>query len=441
MSFAPVLALLATLLSVDASSLKKDFHVGYKGWNGLSEWKRLAEDLGCPIHVRKTLDWASLDGQDVLFVVHPETELQPEAFVAFLSAGGRAILADDFGKSEKVLAALGIHRQEGPLPKGTRFYRPDQNVPVALPTRMTPLGQATRELLGNHSAFFESSLPATYSFAPGAALVIEGVVGHGRFVAVADGSVFINNMLELPGNREFAAHLLVNLCRLQQDRLLLLHSSFSQMGVPPASLPGAPTSDSGHDLPDKWNRALGGANHHILRTLKGRIGEDGPSAVSLLGLLFCTASLLLLLRYLPLPGQTQDAGFAQPPKPPDTGLFASIQRYAGGAGQVTWGFVYPATLIREEFLFRLSQLVSMDGFSDGNPVEPKWVATTLRERVSDRAGRLGEKLWKNLRMLREDGPASNPLQLLRTRISKRKLLDCYALATELFQEMDSRTQK
>ena len=423
-------------LASDVSSHGRDFHVGHKGWNGLSELRRLADDLGCPMQVRRTLDWSSIDGQDVLLLLHPLTELDEAATVAYLSAGGRVILADDFGTSTRVLEKVGIHRQSEPWPAGVRFYRPDHSLPIATPARATSLGKAASELLANHSSYFVSGLPATYAFAPGAALVIEANVGHGRLVAIADPSLFINNMLELPGNREFAAHLIVDICRLQQDRLVVVTGPFGQHGTPPAALMGAPTTDSGHDLPDKLNRALGGANLNIQQTLKGRGKPDDPDVITLIGLLFCVGSLLLFLKYLPLPGQPQDSAFAQPPRPPDTGLFASVQRYAGGAGQVTWGFIYPATLIREELLLRLSPYLSALSQADGSPIDPKQLRAVLSEKVSPHAGELGFKLWKGLRTLRDGQSASHPTQLLRTQISERKLDEWYKLATALFAELD-----
>ena len=313
-----LLAALATGSATDGVSLGRDFHVGHKGWNGLSELKRLADDLGCPLQVRRTLDWSSLDGQDVLIVLHPETELWDSATTAYLAAGGRMVIADDFGKSEKVLDSVGIHRKPRAGQRECVSIGRIRAAGGAARSRDIT-GKATSELPGNHSSYFSSSPPATYAFAPGASLVIEANVGHGRLVAIADASVFINNMPELPGNREFAAHLIVDLCRLQQDHLVLLYGPFAQFGTPPAAL-RAPTSDSGHDVPDKLNRALGGANLNIQQTIKGRGKIDDPDAVTLLGLLFCVGSLLLFLRYLPLPGQGQDAGFAQPARPPDTGL-------------------------------------------------------------------------------------------------------------------------
>ena len=66
--------------------------------------------------------------------------------------------------------------------------------------------------MANHPAALQTRLPATYAFSPGQALVVEGKVGKGRFVALANPSVLINNMAELPDNQAFARALLAELC-------------------------------------------------------------------------------------------------------------------------------------------------------------------------------------------------------------------------------------
>lgn len=437
MTFLVSVALFATLSSTDTSSLGRDFHVGYKGWNGLSEFKRLADDLGCPLQTRRSLDWSNLDGQDVLVIVHPETDVSAEAARAFLSAGGRLVLADDYGNSAPVLSALGIQRMANSFPAETKFYRPQQNLPLAFPTRATPLGKSSRELLANHASYFSTGWPATFSFAPGAALVVEGTVGHGRFVAVSDASIFINNMLEFAGNREFAAHLIVDMCRLHQDRMLVVSGVFPQFGVPPAFLPGAPTTHSGHAVFDLWNRALGGANQHIQQALKGRHDAGDLTVVVMAGLFFCAASVLLLLRYLPLPLQPADDGFARPPKSPDTGLFSSVNRYAKGQDLGFWGFSYPAMLIREEFFFRISRYLPKQ-LADGEVLSPETVREALLHHVSHRAGELGHQLWKRVQTLRDDNsPNHRPW---RTRVSSRQFGQLYALAKAIFSEIDEQAK-
>src|SRR5579883_1976714 len=82
---------------IDAADLGRDYQVGHQGWNGLSELAALAGGLGCPVEARGALEWDALGGRDVLFFVYPETAPAPEALLGFLAAGGRMVLADDFG--------------------------------------------------------------------------------------------------------------------------------------------------------------------------------------------------------------------------------------------------------------------------------------------------------------------------------------------------------
>lgn len=437
---APLL-LLASLLAAggfDATSVGRDYHVSHKGWNGLSDFATLAGDLGCPTEVRRTLDWSTLDGQDVLFVLHPEVALDEENLLAFLAAGGRIVLADDYGRGGPALARLGIARHTGPLPPGTPRYRDGQDLPIAAPARSTALGRAATELVANHTAFFTSALPATYAFSPGAGLVIEATMQRGRVVAVADPSVFINNMLQLPSNRDFAARLVLDLCRLQRDHLVLLYGAFTQRGTTPAVLLGAPSAEGLLDAADGWNRALGGANLHIQETLRQRARAGEMDVLLLIGLVFCVGSLLLLLRYLPMPATPQDVGFAQPRRPPETGLFASIHRYAGGAGQaVAWGYVYPATILREEVRERLIEHLAAIPRRTSGPAEPspEEVERTVAQRVSRRAGELAGALWRELRVLDQRPTTSSPRELVQIYVSEKKLRRWHAQASELFTEL------
>jgi hypothetical protein len=441
-----LLAATASGLSDDAVSVGRDFHVGYKGWNGLSDFATLSSDLGCPVDVRRALDYSALDGQDVLFFLHPEAALDENNLLSFLSAGGRVVIADDYGQSAGVLARLGITRRSGGFPPGTAHYRDGQDLPLAVPVRATPLGRAASELVGNHAAYFTSGLPATYAFAAGAALVIEASLQRGRLVAIADSSLFINNMLQLPGNRDFAARLILDICRQHRDHLVLLYGTFTQRGNTPAVLSGAPSGDGVSDLPDQWNRALAGANLHIQQTLKRKSAFGEMDVVVIMGLVFSVAALLLLVRYLPMPTPPQDGGFAQPPRPPDNGFLASIARYAGGSGPtgqpVSWGYNYPATLVREEVLARLSPALVQARTPHGDLARPEEltpaaVQALVSAQWSAAAGRQAATLWRELRVL----PASRPRRGERdvaARISEKKLQRLYDLATSLFAELDKK---
>ncbi len=427
----------------DAVSVGRDFHIGHKGWNGLSDFATLAADLGCPMDVRRTLDYGALDGQDVLLFLHPETALDESNLLSFLSAGGRVILADDYGMGAAALGKLGISRRSGNLPPGTRRYRDGQELPIAVPARGTALGRSAAELVGNHSAFFSSALPPTYAFAPGAALVIEATIQRGRLVAIADPSIFINNMLQLTGNREFAARLVLDICRQQRDRLVVLYGPFLQRGTTPAVLSGAPSADGVSDLPEYWNRSLAGANLHILQTLKRKSALGDMDVVVVVGLIFSVAALLLLVRYLPMPKPPQDGSFAQPPAPPDNGLLASIRRYAGGSEHpVSWGYVYPATLIREEVLARLGPALAAARGKHGEaqrPEEltPEGVQSLVAAQHNPAAARLAQTLWREFRVLQSARPRPSRREVP-THISSKRLQRFFNLATALFAELDKK---
>ena len=147
------------------------------------------------------------------------------------------------------------------------------------------------------------------------------------------------------------------------------------------------------------------------------------------------------MRYLPTVTPTQDERFAQPPRPPETGLHASIVRYMLGAGQaVRWGYVYPATLLREEILTRLEPLLTDEGA--GSPIDPaptiEQIATRVGQRTSPRAAELTRTLLSDLRRLdrgqKNVGGTSHPST---AHISSSQLLRWHQQATELFAELQA----
>jgi hypothetical protein len=100
------------------------------------------------------------------------------------------------------------------------MHEPGRNNPHAL--RHNPqllvatalLGHALADgvagLVTNHpQVLYHPDLTPVFSLAGAqGAIVLSGAVGKGRLVAISDASIFINNMLEFPGNRAFAINLL-----------------------------------------------------------------------------------------------------------------------------------------------------------------------------------------------------------------------------------------
>lgn len=459
--FLPVLVL--SLLGARASAgappdetFGRDYQIGNPGWNGLSDFAALARGLGCPVEARQALDWEALEGQDILFFLYPESAPAEHHVLAFLSAAGRLVLADDFGQGGPALRALGITLRAGADAANganARRYRDNPALPIAVPLRATSLGRAAMELVANHPAVFESALQPTYAFGPGhgEGLVIEGALAGGRFVAIADPSLFINNMLQLAGNRDFAARLVLDLCRPQKDRLLLFHGPFSQRGTPRPVLAGTPPRTLGRgesrgdfaETAERWNRALAGANLHIQETLQRKDLSGRMDVALLIGLLLTFAALLLVLRYLPLSAAPHDASFAQAPAgssaggAPQLGLFASVQRYSRRG--VPWGYIYPAALIREEVLLRLSpHLSALPRFGDLDTVRPAQVEALIAERVGAAAGRAAAALWREFRSIPGKSTVQGGERMAGLFLSERRMARLYRLAATLFAELQRR---
>ena len=236
---------------------EEDYRPDSSAWNGLSRFLAEATAAGCAVSPATTLDWARLGPRDVLFFVYPLSPVDPDALGDFLSRGGRALLADDFGAAGPALDALQLHRGAARL-EGVLREPGHPELPVARVALLTALGRSTPRLVTNHPAVFETSLPATFALSPAQAIVVEGGVGRGHFIALADPSVLINNMMELEGNAAFARGLLGELCLpgADGDRVHLFTGAFR--AVTPQAHPTAPRAGLGrfNDLLATQNRAI-----------------------------------------------------------------------------------------------------------------------------------------------------------------------------------------
>jgi hypothetical protein len=190
--------------------------------------------------------WDELQPIDAVLVLHPEHELDYREVEAFLEAGGRLALLDDYGKGDALLRQFRIHRVRAPLePRGP--LRGNPNLPIAVPPagapRPHPLVEGVDRVVTNHPTGLETDrelrlttvleLPAATEAATAFALI--GVIGDakrcglvsdaadeaapgplatgrcGRLFAMGDPSAVMNSMLRYPGNRAFAARLIAYL--------------------------------------------------------------------------------------------------------------------------------------------------------------------------------------------------------------------------------------
>src|SRR3954462_15321431 len=98
-------ALMALSMAQGPSAHAGPFEVRDNGWEGGSELLELARsELGgvqvIPVSV---LDRSALRPEDALLLLHPDHPLSGDKLAAFLGAGGRVAVVDDFGAGDKIL--------------------------------------------------------------------------------------------------------------------------------------------------------------------------------------------------------------------------------------------------------------------------------------------------------------------------------------------------
>lgn len=207
-----------------AAASEPDFSAAEEGWQGLSEFTRLAADSLGPerLKVVAQIDYSTLAPGDALVVLHPEVELDSRSLTAFLAAGGRLALFDDFGLGTSFFRTFGIERV--PAPPDARFsLRGDPDLAIATPFEETvagarigrhPMLGGIDQVVTNHPRALEHPdltplLGIEKNDGTLVPILVTGVIaGRGRLVAGSDPSIFINLMLRYPGNRKLASGLL-----------------------------------------------------------------------------------------------------------------------------------------------------------------------------------------------------------------------------------------
>lgn len=215
-------ALLLALHAKTAGAAPFDF--ADTSWEGTSELLALArERLGNDrVRIVARLDYSELSPRDGILLLHPEVEPDYGELSAFLAAGGRLALLDDYGLGDRLLARYQIHRVQAPL-RPELALRGKPHLAIAIPAVQTVAGQEqnrhpivanVERLVTNHPTALTNpkltpvlTIPAIGE--PDATLAVTGVIaGRGRLFAMGDPSPVINLMLRYPGNRTFAAGLI-----------------------------------------------------------------------------------------------------------------------------------------------------------------------------------------------------------------------------------------
>jgi hypothetical protein len=182
-------------------------------WEGLSQFVRMAQaELGPQrVVVASTLDLHDLRREDGVILVHPEHFVDSDELSAFMRAGGRLVLLDDYGEGDGLLARFGIRRV--PLPaRPAEMLRGNPSLAIAEPASAHPAVRDIARVVTNHATGLEHPalspvLVVRGDGEPDVLLAVAGAVGHGRLLAIGDASLGINAMLRYPGNRMLCASL------------------------------------------------------------------------------------------------------------------------------------------------------------------------------------------------------------------------------------------
>lgn len=228
------------------------FDLNDASWEGCLDLLELArKELGAErVIVTSELDWAELDEDDGVLVLHPTVAVDAEEATAFMKQGGRLAVVDDYGEGEKLLKPFDIERRSLPS-RPTRYLRDRPAFAVAEPVH----DKSGSELLGLHPTVVNIESGVVLNHGTGLrhpdltpvlevrrdsgkpiAVAVAGQVESGRLFAMGDPSVFINQMMRYPGNRQFASGIVKYLAdgdstnSRRRGRLFILANGFGQRG-------------------------------------------------------------------------------------------------------------------------------------------------------------------------------------------------------------------
>jgi hypothetical protein len=265
------------------SGAEGDFATTSTQWNGLSELIEVAREEDAPLEVLSRIDLGTLTPADGLLVIHPTDELPADDLSDYMRAGGRVAVADDFGTADTLFRVFRIGRGEpSPDAPSVLRLRGNRELLVARPLSQHPLTEGVGAIVTNHPrVLFHAELEPILAIGDRDAVVLAGAVGEGRLVAIGDPSLFINNMLELDGNRRFASNLFLYLRGDAGGRVFLL--------------------EPGGELVGRYGEPGADRPLHDLRALIERYAgyELPPLALRILALFLVAITLIIVAGVLP----------------------------------------------------------------------------------------------------------------------------------------------
>jgi len=263
-----------------------------QAWNGMASFVGLAEGMGFLVDVRESLEWDTLEARDILFLVFPLHRVDPAKLAAYVQAGGNVVIADDFGDGKEAMQALGLLRIEVEQARSSRFYEGRMYAPIANARGDHPLAREVGDVVTNHPAVMTRvEGAATIVGLDDGAIVVAGERGFGKYVAVSDPSIFINRMLQFPGNVQLTSNIFNWLDRgdRRARNIVLLRGEREMFGEPPPYIDDAKADELGRSI-SAFNDWLYKAREWLLT----------PAAMKTLAALLAATLFLLALIALPV---------------------------------------------------------------------------------------------------------------------------------------------
>lgn len=262
----PQLLLIALTLTVAitgvvaASTSQTAFSTYNAAWDGASDLRDAASDQGAePVVALNTTEYTETDPNGTIAVVlspdEPYSQRDRERLASFVEEGGTVVLAEDFGPhTTPLLEAIGAdtHLNDAPLRDEQEYYR-SPAFPIATNVSDHPETEGVDQLTLNHGTSLQvdtsmngtTVLVASSEFAyldtdrdgelddneilASRPVMVRESAGEGTVYVISDPSIFINAMLDRPGNAQLAANLFAG-----YDTVILDYSHVT--GQPPLAV-------------------------------------------------------------------------------------------------------------------------------------------------------------------------------------------------------------
>lgn len=367
-----------------------------QAWNGMASFIGLAEGMGFSVSPVPTIDWGDISAEDILFLVYPLRRVEPQKLGAFVAAGGNVVIADDFGDGKEAMQAMGLLRVEVEQAKASKFYAGRTYAPIATARGDHPLAKDVGDVVTNHPAVMTNvqGASAVVSLDDGA-IVVAGERGSGRFVAVSDPSIFINRMLQFPGNVQVTTNILNWLDRgnRRARHIILLRGDLAMYGEPRPYIDDAHAGAVGRSVAD-LNFWLSERRAWLLT----------PGAMKALAASLATALLLLALIALPVRRGPRIDGawlkFNRPTRRDEPHALVAAADAGGGSNLVL------ACILRDQVQRLLGDLT---GKSEPLYTVPETqLVAELSKAKGTQAGVALTRVYRRLRALPSRGQAAAP---------------------------------